>query len=143
MRYLIFSILLLCATVTTFAQVDQQMTITVPANGTSVSAADLFAQQTLPSFPGGDTALVSFIKRTMQYPPLAKKHKIQGKVTLSFVVGNDGKLSDISVLKDIGAGCGKEAIRIAEQMPAWVPGTSGGKPVKVKYTQVIQFEVPD
>jgi TonB family protein len=143
MRYLIFLVFLLGVSVETFGQTDQPMTITVSPNATSVSAADLFAMQKQPSFPGGDTALVNFIRSNMQYPAPAKKDKIQGKVVLTFTINIDGKISDIIVLKDIGGECGKEAARIVSLMPAWIPGSSNGKPVKVRYTLPVKFELPE
>jgi periplasmic protein TonB len=143
MRYLIFLVFLSGVSVETFGQTDRPMTITVSPNATSVSAPDLFAMQTFPSFPGGDTALVNFIRRNMQYPALAKEYNIQGKVVLSLIINIDGKISNITVLKDIGGGCGQEAARIIGLMPAWIPGSYNGKPVKVMYTLPVKFELPE
>lgn len=73
------------------------------------------------------------------YPAYAKDAGIQGTVHLSFVVDEEGNVSDIKVLRDIGGGCAESAINAVKQMPKWKPGIQGGKPVRVLYTQKIKF----
>lgn len=94
-----------------------------------------------PSFPGGEAALMKYLGENLKYPALARENAIQGRVILSFVVRKDGQVTDVRVLKDIGAGCGKEALRVVSAMPKWTPGQQGGKPVSVKYTLPISFKL--
>lgn len=94
-----------------------------------------------PSFPGGDRDLLKFLSQNIVYPPLARENNIQGQVVLSFVVGEDGKVQDITILKDIGGGCGKEAVRVVKSMPLWIPGEANGHAVKVRYVLPVRFEL--
>ncbi len=102
---------------------------------------ELFDIQKQPSFPGGDRELMKFLAENIKYPPLARENNIQGKVALTFVVNKDGSISDVNILKDIGGGCGKEAIRVVGGMPKWVPGEANGNPVKVRFTLPVSFKL--
>ena len=95
----------------------------------------------LPSFPGGDAALMQYLRDNINYPALARENNIQGTVALSFVVNKDGTISTITVLKDPGGGCAKEAVRVVGQMPQWSPGEAGGRPVKVRMTLPVRFRL--
>lgn len=100
-----------------------------------------FDIQKLPSFPGGDAELQKFLRDNIKYPPIARENNIQGTVALSFVVGRDGTISSVQILKDPGGGCGKEAVRVVESMPKWSPGEANGNPVKVKFTLPVRFRL--
>lgn len=102
---------------------------------------ELFDIQKTPSFPGGEKELMKYLAENIKYPPLARENNIQGKVVLQFVVGKDGGVSDISVMRDIGGGCGKEAVRVVGGMPKWIPGEANGNPVKVRFTLPVQFRL--
>ena len=97
------------------------------------------AVEKLPSFPGGEAAFGAYLSKTIRYPPVAKENNTQGRVIVSFVVERDGNLTDIKVLRDIGGGCGPEAIRVLQKSPKWTPGIQNGKPVRVAYTMPINF----
>jgi protein TonB len=100
-----------------------------------------FAEQ-MPDFPGGVEELYRYLGKNIQYPPLARENSIEGKVVLTFVVDKDGKISNIeSAGKKLGWGCDEEAIRVVKSMPAWTPGKQNGKPVIVKYTLPIRFQL--
>ena len=92
-----------------------------------------------PEYVGGNAELMRFIGRNVKYPASAVRANVQGKVFVQFVVGKDGQISDITVLKSIGFGCDEEAVRVANIMPAWKPGQQNGQPVAVQYTLPIQF----
>lgn len=95
-----------------------------------------------PEFPGGKDSLRAFIQRNLQYPQLARDKHIEGKVYVTFVVEKDGTITNIKVLRDIGGGCGAEAVRVVKLMPKWKPGTQRGKPVRVQYNLPINFVMP-
>ncbi len=95
----------------------------------------------MPEFPGGIAALHAYLSENIEYPRMAREAGISGIVYLSFVVGTDGKLSDISVLRGVGGGCTEEAIRVVKAMPAWKPGIQRSKAVKVKMTLPISFKL--
>lgn len=95
-----------------------------------------------PSYPGGDKELFKYLAANIKYPALARENNLQGRVTLTFVVNKDGRISDVTILKDpIGGGCGKEALRVVSEMPRWIPGEANGNPVKVRYTIPVLFRL--
>jgi periplasmic protein TonB len=100
---------------------------------------DSFDIQKMPSFPGGDAAMMAYLRENIIYPTIAKETNIMGTVALRFVVGVDGSISDIAILKDPGGGCGKEAVRVLKSMPTWIPGEANGNPVKVRFTMPVRF----
>lgn len=95
-----------------------------------------------PSFPGGEAALLSYLKEQVRYPGEARSNGIQGRVVLSFWVETDGSLSDIKVIKDIGGGCAEEAIRVVKGMPGWVPGSTNEVPARKLFTLPFVFKTP-
>lgn len=100
-----------------------------------------FAEQ-MPEFTGGTEELYKYLSKNIQYPPLARENSIEGKVILTFVVGADGKISQIEqVGKKLGWQCDEEAIRVVKGMPAWTPGKQNGKAVVVKFTLPIRFQL--
>lgn len=94
-----------------------------------------------PMYPGGSEYKKEFIRSQMKYPEVAAEQKIQGIVELSFFVEVDGTLSDIQILSDPGGGLGKEALRIYESMPRWVPGSLHGRTTRVPVTESIIFRL--
>lgn len=103
--------------------------------------AILSIAQVMPQFPGGDEALLTYFGSKIKYPEIAKKDSIQGVVVLDFIVEKDGSISDLKVLRDIGGGCGEEAIRIAKLMPKWSPGKQDGQTVRVGFKLPIRFKL--
>jgi protein TonB len=97
--------------------------------------------QKMPSFPGGEKELFNYLAKNIVYPPLAKETNIIGMIVITFVVNKDGSISNIELLKDIGGGCGKEAIRVIRNMPKWTPGENNGQPVKVRFTLPVRFQL--
>lgn len=102
---------------------------------------DLVTVNKMPSFPGGEHDLMKYLAENIEYPAMAREANIEGVVALGFVIGKDGSISDIQVLKDIGGGCGKEASRVVKSMPKWTPGEANGHPVKVRFTLPVRFRL--
>ena len=92
-----------------------------------------------PEFPGGRSELINFINANRQYPSEAYNAGIQGRVTCSFIVNRDGKLSNIKILKGVETSLNKEALRIVSIMPDWVPGSIENKRVPVRVVCCIPF----
>jgi protein TonB len=90
-----------------------------------------------PDFPGGIEKFYNFISRNYQAP---EEEGLKGKVFVSFVVEKDGSLTDIKVIRDIGYGTGKEAIRVLNKCPKWTPGEQNGKKVRVLYSLPIAIQ---
>lgn len=95
----------------------------------------------MPTYPGGMRELYSFISKQMNYPSKARKMGVEGRVTISFVIDKDGSIINIKLLRGIGSGCDKEAIRVLSKMTKWNPGKQRGKPVKVRMTIPITFKL--
>jgi TonB family protein len=93
----------------------------------------------MPEFPGGTEAMMKFIGENLKYPPEAIKQKISGRVLVNFIVGKDGKIKNVKVIRGIGLACDEEAIRVVNAMPAWIPGKQKGEPVDVRFTLPITF----
>ncbi|MEJ6981010.1 TonB family protein [Pedobacter sp. P351] len=94
----------------------------------------------MPSFKGGIEKFLQYIGRNYRYPREASIQKISGKIIVSFVVEQNGSLTNLKVLKDLGAGTGAEALRIVRQSPTWIPGRQHGIPVRFSYTLPIHLK---
>ncbi|MCG9794212.1 energy transducer TonB [Flavobacterium algicola] len=90
-----------------------------------------------PEFPGGIEKFYKFVGNNYRAP---EEEGLKGKVYVTFVVEKDGSLTDIKVLRDIGFGTGKEAIRVLNKSPRWNPGVQNGKPVRVLYSLPITIQ---
>ena len=97
--------------------------------------------ENMPEFPGGNTELMKFLAKNIKYPAEAQQKGEQGRVMVQFVVGKDGKLSDIEIMRSISPTLDAEAIRVIKAMPTWKPGTQRGQAVAVKYTIPISFRL--
>ena len=94
----------------------------------------------MPAFPGGEKELMKFLSKHIVFPHAAQSEGVHGKVIVTFVVGEDGKISDIKVLKDeVGYGCADAAINAVKQMPTWTPGMQNGNAVPVWFTLPVTF----
>ncbi len=94
-----------------------------------------------PEFPGGMEALYKYLAQNIKYPQLARDNNITGKVYVTFVVERDGSIANPKVLRDIGGGCGAEAIRVVKSMPKWTPGKQRGKAVRVQFNLPVNFNL--
>lgn len=92
-----------------------------------------------PEFPGGEKALFTYLSKSIKYPPMAKDAGVQGVVYVTFVVEPDGNITNVKVLRGIGAGCDDEAVRVVKAMPKWKPGKQRGKSVRVQFNLPIRF----
>ena len=95
----------------------------------------------MPTFPGGDAELMKYISKNLRYPAIAQENGIQGRVICQFVVGKDGQVRDVVVVRKLDPSCDKEAVRVLSGMPKWIPGKQNGKAVSVKYTVPIVFRL--
>ena len=94
-----------------------------------------------PEFPGGIEKLYEYFGKNIKYPALARENNLTGRVFITFVVEKDGSISNAKVLRDIGGGCGAEAVRVAKGMPKWKPGKQQGKAVRVQYNLPVIFNL--
>jgi TonB family protein len=96
----------------------------------------------MPMYPGGDAALLQYIKDNTKYPDELKKDKIEGRVILRFVVTSEGTTEGISVLKGVHPLLDAQAIKIVGSLKGWTPGMQSGQPVNVWYMVPVNFTAP-
>jgi len=99
------------------------------------------AVEKMPEFAGGQAALLRYLQKHLRYPSSALAAGVGGRVFMSFVVGADGSISDVTILKGLGYGLDEEAQRVVRQMPAWVPGYQSKHAVPVRFTLPITFAI--
>ena len=97
--------------------------------------------ETRPEFPGGMDKMFDYLSKNIKYPTEALNEGIQGKVYVEFVVEKDGSISNSRIIRGIGYGCDKEALRVINEMPNWAPGTLNGEPVRVKHILPLNFKL--
>jgi protein TonB len=95
----------------------------------------------MPTFPGGELEMQKFIRDNLRYPVVAQESGIQGRVTLRFVVSKTGTIEDVTVVRGIDASCDREAVRVVQSMPKWIPGKQNGLNVPVYFNLPIQFRL--
>jgi TonB family protein len=115
------------------------------SNAKTVKKADKIYEQVdqMPEFKGGMDALMKYMGDNVTYPEKAKEEKIEGKVFVSFVVNEKGKVTQIKIEKGAGELLDKEALRVINKMPDWTPGKHEGKNVNVKMHLPINFKLDD
>lgn len=95
-----------------------------------------------PKFQGGDANDFSrWVNERLVYPDIAKENGVQGRVTLSFTVGADGKVTNVRVLRGVDPSLDREAVRVVSSSPKWTPGKQRDRNVKVTYTFPVIFQL--
>lgn len=97
--------------------------------------------EVMPSFPGGQGALMSYLNSHTKYPVVAQENGVQGRVTVSFVVERDGSITDVHVVRSVDPSLDREAARVVSSMPNWQPGKQNGSAVRVKFNVPVQFKL--
>lgn len=94
-----------------------------------------------PSFPGGEAAMYQWLSNNIVYPPAASEEGISGRVVVEFVVDKDGSITRARVVRQRHPALDREALRVINSMPKWIPGRNNGQPVKVTYTLPVTFRL--
>lgn len=110
----------------------------------------------MPHFPGcesisdpaerktcSDTKILQYIQKNLKYPSIARENGVQGTAVLSFVVEKDGSIKETKIVRDPGAGCGDEALRVIKSMPSWIPGKQRNKNVRVQFNLPVRFKLQE
>lgn len=95
----------------------------------------------LPTFVGGNKALLEFINKNLHYPTDAQIAKISGTVILRFIVTKEGKVEDVELLRGLCPSIDEESIRVASLIPDFIPGEQNGVKVNVYYCLPIVFKL--
>ena len=112
-----------------------------PAPKPEVSNKVFEVVEEMPSFPGGQGALMSFLNSNIKYPVVAQENGVQGRVIVGFVVERDGSITDVKVMRSVDPSLDREAQRVVKAMPRWKPGKQNGSAVRVKYTVPVVFRL--
>ena len=95
----------------------------------------------MPVYPGGEKALLAFIGANLHYPVIAQENGIQGTIIVRFVVTKTGSVDKVEVLRSLDPACDKEAVRVINLLPQWVPGKQKGENVSVYYALPIKYKL--
>ncbi|MBL0111112.1 MAG: energy transducer TonB [Saprospiraceae bacterium] len=92
-----------------------------------------------------DEKMLQYLYKNIKYPNIAKENGVQGRCVVTFVVEKDGRITDAKVVRDIGGGCGEEALRVVNSMnemgERWKPGKQRGNAVRVQFNLPVTFKL--
>lgn len=112
--------------------------IDLPIEGPQIIKVD--AVEVLPIFPGGIPALMEWLESNIPYPPSAYANKVQGDMEVTFLVGVDGRVTEVHLTKPLNADLDRLVLSAFKRMPRWTPGKRDGHPVLVSVSLPIHFE---
>ena len=133
-KLFLVAVLSVLATSHAFSQSNQQDKETEGTKSSQVI-------EEMPMFPGGEKALLAYLKENLKYPAVASENGIQGRVIVLFKVEADGSLTDVRIGGSVDPSIDREALRLVKAMPKWIPGKQDGKPVPVKFQLPITFSL--
>ena len=143
MKHLLPAFFLLLS-LTTFAQKDSLPPPTdieqLPSNDGSLTRVE-----SQPHYPGGDQALMDYMKANLRYPEDMRQAHVEGVVKVAFTIAPSGELENVRVLSGIpkGEALNEEALRVVKAMPRWEPAQVKGVPVPMDYVLPVTFNVSD
>ena len=145
-KYLLFvplAIALLAMNNTTIRANVQKKVVKTTKATKKTSANDKVYEvcEQMPTFPGGDAALMKYLAENIKYPVSAQKAKEQGRVVVQFIVEKDGAVTGVKTVRSVTPALDAEAVRVIKAMPKWTPGRQDGQPVRVKYNVPVSFRL--
>ena len=121
-------------------EADQETEIVVVKRQEEEEEDEIFIiVEEIPEFPGGEDALHRFMIEHTKYPKSAKKKRVSGTVYVQFVINEKGEIENVHIPRSVNPALDREAIRVVENMPNWIPGKIRGKPVKALQTLWFDF----
>jgi len=94
----------------------------------------------MPEYPGGEKAMMDYLRQNLKYPSNASIKGKEGRVVCSCVISAEGKVTEVKVVKSVDPDLDNEARRVIENMPDWIPGKQNGKNLSMKFTIPIVFK---
>lgn len=94
-----------------------------------------------PTPPGGWVSFMQWLTKMLKYPPAAKASGTQGMVSVTMIIDEQGKATDIKVKQSVDAQLETEALRVVQMMGKWKPGTENGKPCATMVEIPIVFKL--
>lgn len=137
-RFLLLVTVMLSAMSVSVAMADDPATKQVE----EVVEEELWVEEARPQFPGGDLALMEWIKQNKVYPQEAIAKGIEGRVIVKFTVEEDGTITNGKILRGIDPLLDNEALRLVSIMPKWSPGRFAGKDTRFTYNLPLLFKLP-
>ena len=116
----------------------QSMIVQTDTVSENIIFGEITEQQ--PSFPGGQQKLIEFIQNNIRYTDEMKETGINGRVIVSFLINEDGTISNAKIARSIHPLFDNEALRIVSIMPKWSPAARNGKRIKMRYGLPISFK---
>lgn len=95
----------------------------------------------MPQFEGGESEMFRYLSKNMKYPKVDLQLERQGTVFVEFVVGKNGEITEVKILRGVSETIDAEAIRVIQSMPNWLPGKQKGRAVKVRYKMPLTFKI--
>ena len=114
--------------------------LTVPCQAQTKGPV-VYNEPCIPTFPGGNAALIAFVQTNIHYPDSAKKYDIQGKVTVGFKIDTLGKIDSIRVFRGINPYLDQEALRVVHLLPSFIPCKAENGRFPYYYTLPILFQL--
>jgi len=101
-----------------------------------------FVVEDMPTFQGqSKDAFRIYIQQNLRYPIIAQENGISGKVFVQFDINAKGNLTNVIVVRGVDPSLDKEAVRVVKSSPKWTPGKQRGRPVNVRFTFPIVFQL--
>lgn len=112
---------------------------TLPVEGVQLTKTDIVEGR--PMFPGGDRAMMQFMDAHCVYSQAAIKKKLEGDLEVAFIIDTEGNVIDPEITRSLHPLLDKAVLDAVRQMPKWTPGTAHGRPVCVKISIPVHFQV--
>ena len=116
--------------------------VAIPADSTDEERLFGYIDEQMPAFPGGQQALLKYLEDNLRFPASMKEKGPYGRVIVKFVVEKDGTITNVNILRGLGAEADAEAMRVVREMPKWRPGKRSGEAVRVQYSLPVNFQKP-
>ena len=122
-------------------QVERSATLSEVAPADTLKPKAYDQVDKMPEFPGGISEMMRFVGENVRYPKDAMEAKKEGRALVEFVIETVGRITDVSVVKEVYPSIDDEAVRVVKSMPKWTPGEQDGEKVRVKFTMPIAFKL--
>ena len=114
----------------------------IKAGNEPLEGSDIYqTADEMPQYPGGQSAMMSFLSENIEYPEDCKADGVEGTVYVSFVIDTQGKPTDIKALRSPDDRLSANATEVVSKMPKWTPGKQDGENVKVQYNLPINYKL--
>ena len=134
LKILLVAVLSVLATSHAFCQQNQEVEKTEKAKSSQVV-------EEMPVFPGGEKALVAYLKENLKYPSVPAENGIQGRVTIEFTIDKKGDVKDVRVARSADPLLDEEAVRVVSASPRWKPGMLKGAAVNTVMSVAVDFKL--